>query len=335
MSDKRIISAEHAAIRQRVGTDLGFSHVERLNDHRKRYGLLLLPLSCLMSCALGIGLMPLLDPNVGNMSWAQNHLVGAALWSGATLVVWAILSWLGIPAWKIGIFVVGYFVVITARAESGGNSGWMLTPTGAAFAVGMLSAGYMIWGYHLPLALARRRQPASSDPSEKDVNNRIARVAGSVSYEELVESNTVRFVYERVVPEAGEEIVAFHDAGLRTSWVLTTHRLHYFHGDSPKKRGSVNFDAVAQWLVTEGVIFITIEFLMRSGTTVEVEDILETPPINKTSRGSACRGEHGGHLIKYRCPFCRARLESVTKEMAGDIGVCPKCRKEFTIKPGQ
>jgi hypothetical protein len=298
MDDKRTTLAENLSGKQRIETNLGFSCSERLESHRKRFGLMLLPISCLMSCALGMGLLPLLDPNIGNMPWAKSYLSGGAVWAGATLVVWGTLSWLSIPAWKFGIFVVGYFILCIARAESGGNAGWMLTPTGLAAVASILGANYLVWGHYLPVALGRRRETASPDPSEKEVNDRIASVAGSVKYEVLTESHTVRFVYERVVPDTGEKIVAFHNAGLRTSWVLTTDRLHYFHGDSPKKRGTINFADVKQWLVTEGVIFVTIEFLMKNGEAVEVEDLLETPPINKSSGGIVCRGEHGGHLTK-------------------------------------
>ena len=335
MDDKGTTSARHLAARQRKDTDLGFSRTERLESHRKRFGLMLLPLSCLMSYALGMGLLPLLDPDIGNIPWAQNYLLGGAVWAGATIAIWGVLSWLSIPVWKFLILAAGSFILITVRADSGSKAGWMLTPTGFAAAMSILGAGYLVWGYYIPLALGRRREHTSPDPSEKDVNDRIAEVAGSVPYQTLAESNTVRFVYERVAPQVNEKIIAFHNAGLRTSWVLTTQRLYYFHGDSPKKRGTINFDDVTQWLVTEGVIFVTIDFLMKNGTTIEVEDLLEAPPFNETSQGGACRGEHGGHLTKCRCPSCNAKLTGVTKEMAGDIGVCPKCQAEFTIELGK
>ena len=127
MDGKGTTLAENPLARQDVETYLGFSCSERLESHRKRFGLMLLPLSCLMSCALGIGLLPLLDPNVGNMPWAKSYLSGVAVWAGGTLAVWMALSWLSIPVWKFRIFVAGSFILCIARAESGGNAGWVLT----------------------------------------------------------------------------------------------------------------------------------------------------------------------------------------------------------------
>ena len=127
MDDKRTTLAENLSGKQRIETNLGFSCSERLESHRKRFGLMLLPISCLMSCALGMGLLPLLDPNIGNMPWAKSYLLGGAVWATMTLVVWGALSWLSIPVWKFGIFVVGYSILCIARAESGGDAGWVLT----------------------------------------------------------------------------------------------------------------------------------------------------------------------------------------------------------------
>ena len=36
--------------------------------------------------------------------------------------------------------------------------------------------------------------------------------------------------------------------------------------------------------------------------------------------------------LRIKCPGCNRSLKGVTEEMIGDIGVCPKCRAEFTIK---
>ena len=36
--------------------------------------------------------------------------------------------------------------------------------------------------------------------------------------------------------------------------------------------------------------------------------------------------------IKINCPECGCSLKGATQEMIGDIGVCPKCKSEFTIE---
>ena len=37
--------------------------------------------------------------------------------------------------------------------------------------------------------------------------------------------------------------------------------------------------------------------------------------------------------IRINCPECGRSLKGATQEMIGDIGVCPKCKSEFTIEP--
>ncbi len=36
--------------------------------------------------------------------------------------------------------------------------------------------------------------------------------------------------------------------------------------------------------------------------------------------------------IKINCPQCGRSLKVATQDMIGDIGVCPKCKSEFTIE---
>ena len=36
--------------------------------------------------------------------------------------------------------------------------------------------------------------------------------------------------------------------------------------------------------------------------------------------------------IKVNCPQCGRSLKGATKDMIGDIGVCPKCKAEFAIE---
>ncbi len=36
--------------------------------------------------------------------------------------------------------------------------------------------------------------------------------------------------------------------------------------------------------------------------------------------------------LQIRCPNCNRKLKGATENMAGDIGVCPKCKTEFEIK---
>jgi len=36
--------------------------------------------------------------------------------------------------------------------------------------------------------------------------------------------------------------------------------------------------------------------------------------------------------IRVNCPQCGRSLKGATQEMIGDIGVCPKCKSEFTIE---
>lgn len=36
--------------------------------------------------------------------------------------------------------------------------------------------------------------------------------------------------------------------------------------------------------------------------------------------------------IKVNCPQCGRQLYGATQDMIGDIGVCPKCKSEFTIE---
>ena len=36
--------------------------------------------------------------------------------------------------------------------------------------------------------------------------------------------------------------------------------------------------------------------------------------------------------LRLNCPQCGRLLKGATREMIGDIGVCPKCKAEFTIE---
>ncbi len=42
--------------------------------------------------------------------------------------------------------------------------------------------------------------------------------------------------------------------------------------------------------------------------------------------------EQKSRKLKLACPQCGRSLKGVTEAMIGDIGVCPKCKAEFTIK---
>lgn len=42
--------------------------------------------------------------------------------------------------------------------------------------------------------------------------------------------------------------------------------------------------------------------------------------------------EQGSSKLRLTCPQCGRSLKGVNEAMIGDIGVCPKCRAEFTIK---
>jgi len=35
--------------------------------------------------------------------------------------------------------------------------------------------------------------------------------------------------------------------------------------------------------------------------------------------------------LKLKCPECGSPLKGATADMIGDVGVCPKCKHEFTI----
>ncbi len=49
-------------------------------------------------------------------------------------------------------------------------------------------------------------------------------------------------------------------------------------------------------------------------------------------QGTYAQGKHD--RLKVRCPSCSRVLRGATREMIGEIGVCPKCGAEFTIGAG-
>jgi len=50
--------------------------------------------------------------------------------------------------------------------------------------------------------------------------------------------------------------------------------------------------------------------------------------------GQGTSAEEKQNRLKVVCPSCSRVLRGATREMVGDIGVCPKCRTEFTIGAG-